>query len=106
MFRGIAVISHTISKPRLELAQVHLIGESKAHRKAPASGVCPNRVKDLTTVLLVPDLAVLSLLMVLMATNKVDVEQAALVAAAATLPHEGEPSGRVNFCSPHDLVLQ
>ena len=83
-------ISTTTPKPRSQLAQEYLIGEGKVHREAPAIGVCPNRVKDLTTVLLVLDLAVLSLLMVRMATNKVDVEQAAQVVAAAMLLEEGK----------------
>lgn len=69
---------------------MYLIGEGKAHREAPATGVCPNRVKVLTTVLLVLDLAVLSRLMVRMATTKVDVEQAAQVVAAASSPEEGK----------------
>lgn len=91
-FEANAVNFSITSQTRVQLARIHLIGETIVYREAPAIGVCPNRVKDLTTVLLVLDL--LSLPMVRMATKLVDVEQAALVAAAAISPEEGGP-GRI-----------
>lgn len=78
--------------PPVNILRSKLIGAEERVQRRPFSGACPNKVQNLPTP---PSLGrsvarTLSLPMVQTATNKVDVDQAALVVVVAIFKAEGE----------------